>query len=269
MMAGGAAINVLARRLRVDIALVDVGIAGDLSAAPLVPVVPLHRAKVRAGTANLHREPAMTRSEAAQAMEVGARTADACIDGGAQILGTGEIGIGNTTSAAALISALTGAPPADVVGRGTGIGEESRARKIGVVEGALRRHATSDEGSHPLSVLASLGGLELAALVGFIRRATERRIPVVIDGFLAGAATLVARAICPEITRLLVASHVSAELGSALVLEALGLKPLLSLEMRLGEGTGAVLAIELVRSAVALQQDMATFATAGVPRARG
>jgi nicotinate-nucleotide--dimethylbenzimidazole phosphoribosyltransferase len=266
VMAGGAAINVLARRHRVDIALVDVGIAGDLSAAPVAPVVPLRRAKVRAGTANLISEPAMTRTEAAQAMAVGASTADACIDAGACILATGEIGIGNTTAAAALTSALTGAAPSEVVGRGTGIDEPTRARKIAIVEGAVRRHAPNAK--DPVSVLASLGGLEFAALAGFILRAVERRIPVVLDGFLAGAAALVAQAICPEVTRLLVASHVSAERGGGLVLDALGLKPLLSLEMRLGEGTGAVLGVELVRSAVALQHEMATFATAGVPRAR-
>lgn len=266
MMAGGAAINVLARRHRVDIALVDVGIAGDLSGAPVVPVVPLRRAKVRAGTANLHREAAMSPADAASAMAVGAATADACIDAGACLLGTGEIGIGNTTAAAALTSALTGAAPSEVVGRGTGIDEETRARKLLIVEGALRRHLS--DAKDPLSVLASLGGLELAALAGFILRGTERRVPVVLDGFLAGTAALVARAIRPEVTRLLVASHASAERGSGLVLEALGLQPLLSLEMRLGEGTGAVLAIELVRSAVALQHEMATFATAGVPRTR-
>jgi nicotinate-nucleotide--dimethylbenzimidazole phosphoribosyltransferase len=265
MMAGGAAINVLARRHRVQIALVDVGVAGDLSAAPVEPEVALIRAKVRAGTANLCREPAMTRAEAEEAMAVGARTADACIAQGAGIVGTGEVGIGNTTAAAALACAMTGAAPSDIVGRGTGIDDATHARKVAVIERALRRHA-ADAGD-PLAVLASLGGLELAALVGFVLRATERRVPVVLDGFLAGVSALVARGIRPEVPRFVVASHASAERASGFILEELGLIPLLSLGMRLGEGTGAVLGIELVRSALALQAEMATFATAGVTRA--
>jgi nicotinate-nucleotide--dimethylbenzimidazole phosphoribosyltransferase len=267
VMAGSAAINVLARRHRVEIALVDVGVAGDLSGAPVEPEVPLIRAKVRAGTRNLRHQPAMTRAEAEAAIAVGAETADACIGRGAGILGTGEIGIGNTTAAAALVCAMTGAAPRDVVGRGTGVDDATHARKVAVVEEALRKHAP--EAGDPVGVLAAVGGLELAALVGFVVRAVERQVPVVIDGFLAGASALVARAICPQLVRHMVASHASAERGSSLVLEALGLPPLLSLGMRLGEGTGAVLGIELVRSAVALQHEMATFATAGVRRRQG
>jgi nicotinate-nucleotide--dimethylbenzimidazole phosphoribosyltransferase len=266
IMAGGAAINVLARRHRVEIALVDVGVAGDLSAAPVEPEVALVRAKVRAGTANLYREPAMTRAEAEEAMSVGARTADACIAQGASIVGTGEIGIGNTTAAAALACAMTGAAPSDVVGRGTGIDDATHARKVAIVQGALSRHAP--DRTDPLGVLASLGGLELAALVGFVLRAAQRSVPVVLDGFLAGVSALVARAIRPEVTRLVVASHASAEQASGFVLQELGLTALLSLGLRLGEGTGAILGIELVRSAMALQYEMATFATAGVSRAR-
>jgi nicotinate-nucleotide--dimethylbenzimidazole phosphoribosyltransferase len=267
MMAGGAAINVLARRHHIEIALVDVGVAGDLSGAPLEPEVPLIRAKVRAGTRNLRREPAMTRAEAEASVAVGADTADVCIARGASILGTGEIGIGNTTAAAALVCAMTRTAPRDVVGRGTGIDDATHARKIAVVEEALRKHAP--DAGDPVGVLAAVGGLELAALVGFVLRAVERRVPVVLDGFLAGASALVARAICPQLVRHVVASHASAERASGLVLEALGLTPLLSLGMRLGEGTGAVLGIELVRSAVALQHEMATFATAGVRRRQG
>jgi nicotinate-nucleotide--dimethylbenzimidazole phosphoribosyltransferase len=266
MMAGRAAINVLARRHRVAIALVDVGVAGDLSAAPTNPEIELRRECVRAGTRNLRREPAMTRAEANAAMRVGGRTADQCIDAGARIVGTGEIGIGNTTSAAAMTCAMTGLAPDEVVGRGTGIGEAVRLRKVAVVEDALRLR-TFDTGD-AVGLLAALGGLELAALVGFELRAAERGIPVVLDGFLAGASALVARAMRPEVGRFFVASHASDERASVIVLTALGLTPLLSLGMRLGEGTGAVLGIELVRSAVALQSQMATFATAGV-RLRG
>jgi nicotinate-nucleotide--dimethylbenzimidazole phosphoribosyltransferase len=267
VMAGGAAINVLARRYRVDIALVDVGVAWDLSAAPLEPEVPLVRAKVRAGTRNLRHERAMTPAELEAAMDVGARTADACIARGAGILGTGEIGIGNSTAAAALVCAMTGAAPEEVVGRGTGIDDATHERKVAVVRDALGKHAP-DPGD-PAAVLAAVGGLELAALVGFMLRAAEQRVPLVLDGFLAGASMLVAHAMRPDVVRFAIASHASAERASGLVLQALGLAPLLSLGMRLGEGTGAVLGIELVRSAVALQHEMATFATAGVPRRRG
>jgi nicotinate-nucleotide--dimethylbenzimidazole phosphoribosyltransferase len=264
MMAGGAAINVLARRHRVAIALVDVGVAGDLSAAPLRPEVPLRRERLRAGTGNLRREPAMSRAEALAAMQVGARVADDCIASGARILGTGEVGIGNTTAAAALACALTGAAPADVVGVGTGIDETTRTRKIAVVADALARHRP--DRTDPVGALAAVGGLELAAIAGFALRAAEAGVPVVLDGFLAGASALVARALRPEALRFFLAAHESAERGSRVVLDALGLQPLLSLGMRLGEGTGAALGIELVRTAVALQRDMATFATAGVPR---
>lgn len=267
IMAGGAAINVLARRHRVRLVLTDVGVAGDLTAAPLRPEVALVRAAVRAGTGNLRRQAAMTRAEAEAAMAVGARVADECADGGACIVGTGEVGIGNTTAGAAIVCAMTGASPGAVVGAGTGIDDATRARKIAVVADALRLHAP--DARDPVGVLAAVGGLELAATAGFILRASQRRIAIVLDGFLATASALVARALQPEAVRFCLASHASVERGSELALEALGLAPLLSLGLRLGEGTGAVLAIELVRSAVALQAGMATFATAGVVRDRG
>jgi nicotinate-nucleotide--dimethylbenzimidazole phosphoribosyltransferase len=248
----------------VGIVLVDVGVAGDLSAAATRPAVRLLRAPVRAGTRNLRVEPAMTRAEAEAALAAGARVADGCADDGASLVGTGEIGIGNTTSGAALVCAMTGAAPADVVGNGTGIDEATRARKVAVVEDALRLHAPDLR--DPVGALAALGGLEIAATVGFVLRAAERRCAVVLDGFLASAAALVARTMRPDVIASCLASHASAERGSRIALAALGLEPLLSLEMRLGEGTGAVLAIDLVRSAVALQHEMATFATAGIVR---
>ena len=254
-------------RYGVDVVLVDVGINGDLSAAPAAPEVPLTTRKVRAGTRNMRREAAMTRAEAEAALSAGAQTADACILQGARIVGTGEIGIGNTTAAAALICVMTGASPDQVVGRGAGIDETTTSRKIAVVGDALNLHAPDPQ--DPVGVLAAVGGIELAANVGFILRATERRVPVVLDGFLAGACALIARAIRPDVVRSLMASHQSAERASGVVLEALGLIPLLSLGMRLGEGTGAVLAMDLVRTSVALSLEMATFATAGVRRVRG
>ena len=264
VMAGGAAINVLARHHGVDLTLVDVGVAGDLSAAPIAPEVPLVAAKVRAGTRNLRREAAMTLAEAEQALGVGARLADARIDDGCSLLGAGEIGIGNTTSGAALVCALTGASVVEVVGRGTGLDEEAVVRKRAVVEDALTRLRGEPRG--PIHLLASIGGLELAAIAGFLLQAARRRVPVVLDGFLGNAAALVAAGMNPEVTRFLVASHASAEPGATIALAKLGLSPLLSLGLRLGEGTGAVLGIDLVRSSVALTNEMATFATAGIIR---
>jgi nicotinate-nucleotide--dimethylbenzimidazole phosphoribosyltransferase len=264
MMAGGAAISVLARRHRVRMALFDVGIAGDLSAASQRPELSLASARVRSGTRNLRVEDAMTREEVRQAMSVGARVADQLADSGALLVGTGEVGIGNTTSAAALVCALTGEPADGVVGRGSGVDEATRARKVLVIQDALRR--SRPDTRDPIGVLAALGGLELAAATGFMLRSAARRVPVVLDGFLAGASALVARAIRPDVAPFFVASHLSGERGSQVVLDALALVPLLSLGMRLGEGTGAVLGIELVRSAVALQYEMATFATVSARR---
>jgi len=261
MMAGGAAINVLARRLAIELAIVDVGVTGDLSIAPVQPIIPLTRAKVRAGTANLRREAAMSESEARRAMLVGEDAARRAVEAGHQLLGAGEVGIGNTTSAAALVCALVGVEPNDVVGAGTGISDEVRARKVRVVEDALRLHGGCS--ADPIALLARFGGLELAAMAGFYLAAARARRPVVVDGFLASAAALVARACDANVLDYLLLSHASAERGAAIAADALGKRPLLDLGMRLGEGTGAALAIDLVRTAVALERTMATFATAG------
>jgi nicotinate-nucleotide--dimethylbenzimidazole phosphoribosyltransferase len=209
-------------------------------------------------------EPAMTRAETEAAMAVGARVADDLQAAGTTLAGVGEIGIANTTAAAALVACFTGAVPAEVCGRGTGIDDETLARKTRVVEGALALHAPSP--ADPVGALAAVGGLELAAMTGFLLRAAAHRIPVVLDGFLAAASALVARAIDPRVLSYVVASHLSAETGATIALATLGLDPLLSLGLRLGEGTGSLLGIELVRSAVALQTGMATFATAGIVR---
>lgn len=262
VMAGGAAVNALARRAAVEIRLVDVGVAGDLSAVPRDPVVPLVRRSVRAGTANLRRHPAMARRDAEAALQVGAETAREAIDRGAQILGLGEIGIANTTSAAALVCAFTGAAPDDIVGRGTGIDDATLARKRDVIGEALVRHAA--QLGDPVEVLAALGGLELCAMAGCALEAARRRVPVVLDGFLAGAAAIAAAAIDRGVRPYLLASHRSAEQGARRVLAQLGLEPVLDLGLCLGEGTGAVLAIDLVRTAVDVQRSMATFATAGI-----
>jgi nicotinate-nucleotide--dimethylbenzimidazole phosphoribosyltransferase len=264
VMAGGAAVNALARRYGVALTLVDVGVAGDLSAAPVSPVVPLVRARVRAGTRNLRVEDAMERSEAEEALATGMRVARDL--GAIDLAAMGEVGIGNTTAAAALVCALTSAAPHDVVGRGTGLDDLAVARKTRVVEEALARFARRSPGAQgdAIDVVAALGGLELAAMAGYAMGCARRRIPVVLDGFLAAAAALVARAIEPAVLPFLLASHASAERGHRIALDALGLVPLLDLGMRLGEGTGALLAMDLVRTAVTTQLEMATFATAGL-----
>ncbi len=264
VMAGGAAASVLSRRSGVDLVAVDVGIAGDLSAAPVRPVVPLVRERVRAGSGNLRVERALSDADVRAAMEVGSRIAERLHAGGVRLAAVGEIGIGNTTPAAALTSVFTGAPPEETCGRGTGIDDATRARKVAVVADALRLHAPRPE--DPVGALAAVGGLEIAAIAGLVLRAAALRIPVVLDGFVTNAAALAAQAIDPAVVGYLLASHASPEPGARLALERLGLRPVLSLDMRLGEGTGALLALELVASAVTLQAQMATFATAGIVR---
>jgi len=264
MMAGGAAITVMAKRLGVSVAIVDVGVAGDLSIAPTSPVFPLVRAKVRAGTRNLRHEPAMTRDEAIAAMRRGEDAAIGAARDGHVLLAAGEVGIGNTTAAAALVCALSGAAPEAIVGTGTGISPGARARKVDVVADALRRHAAHL--ADPVGGLAAVGGLEIAAMTGFFLAAARASIPAVVDGFVATAAALVAKAIDPGVAPYLLASHASAERGAAIASAALGARPLFDLGLRLGEGTGAVLAIDMIRTAVDLQLSMATFATAGVVR---
>ena len=262
VMAGGAAISAIAAETRVDIVLIDVGVAGDISAIPIQPVVPLRREKVRAGTANLRREPAMRRDEAQAAMAVGARVAREAVSAGAGAIGLGEIGIGNTTAAAAIICVMTGEEPAVVVGRGTGVGDEILARKINVVSDALALHRLSP--ADPVGVLAAVGGLEIAAMVGCALETARLRTPVVLDGVVTNAAALIAVQIDPAVGAYLIAAHRSPECGAGVALARLGLSPLVDLGMRLGEGTGAALAIALLRTAVHTLLSTATFATAGI-----
>ena len=264
MLAGGAACNQLASGAGVPVTVVDVGVAGDLSA---VPQPGERRArfvaeKVRAGTANFSREAAMSRDEAARALAVGDRLARAAADDGCDLLLAGEMGIGNTTAAAALVCALTGASPDDVCGHGAGLDDATVAHKARVVAAALARHALRRDDA--LGALAVVGGLEIAAMAGLMLGGAARRVPVVVDGFIAGAAALVAVALDANVRDYLLASHRSAERGARVLEEALGRSPLLDLGLRLGEGTGAILAAELVRHAVRLERDMATFSTAGV-----
>ncbi|HVM64195.1 MAG TPA: nicotinate-nucleotide--dimethylbenzimidazole phosphoribosyltransferase [Acidimicrobiales bacterium] len=254
---GGAAVNVLARHVGAEVVVVDVGVATPIPAdAPGL----LHRT-VRTGTRDLTEEAAMTPAEARAALDVGVDVAWTAVDGGARLLVTGDMGIGNTTPSAALVAALTGRAAEAVTGRGTGIDDTTLAHKVTVIEQALRR---IPPGAPPLEVLAEVGGLEIAALAGFVLGAAARRIPVVVDGVIAAAATLVAAALVPDVVGYVVAGHRSSEPGSAAALEALGLDPVLDLGLRLGEGSGALLAVPAVQAAAKILRDMATFDAAGV-----
>lgn len=262
VMSGGAAVCAMAADCRLDILLTDVGIAGDLSALPTSPLVALRRRRVRAGTGDLSREPAMTRTEAEAAMAVGADATLSAISAGSDAIAVGEIGIGNTTAAAAVISVLTGIAPALVVGRGTGLGNAAKARKTELIEQALALH--EPEPNDPLGVLAALGGLEIAALAGCMLEAARQGLPVILDGVVTNAAALLAAQMEPHVRGYLLAAHESPEPGARVALTHLRLTPLLALEMRLGEGTGACLGVALLRTAVLTQRSMATFATAGI-----
>ena len=254
---GGAVVNAFARQNGAEVLVVDVGVG-----IPLHGGASLLEANVRRGTRDMTVEPAMTAAEARAAVEVGLSVAGALIDAGARCLLTGDMGIANTTPAAALIAAFTGASPEAVTGRGTGIDDHTYARKVEVVGVALARHRPSP--ADPLTALAAVGGLEHAALAGFILGAAERRVPVVLDGVIAASAALVAAALAPDAVAAMVAGHRSAEPGATVALAHLGLEPLLDLGLRLGEGTGAVLALPIVASAVRVLHDVATFDAAGV-----
>jgi nicotinate-nucleotide--dimethylbenzimidazole phosphoribosyltransferase len=261
-LAGGAVVNAFAKQVGAEVCVVDVGVAAHLGeASGLIP------RKVRMGTADMTQGPAMTREEAMAAIEAGIETARDLVAAGNRCLLTGDMGIANTTASAALIAAFTGASPAQVTGYGTGIDEQTYAHKVEIVRRALQLHRPDPQ--DPVGVLAAFGGLEHAALAGFILGAAALRVPVVLDGVIAGAAALVAQAITPEATVACVAGHRSAEPGHALALEALGVNPLIDLELRLGEGSGAVLALPLVASAVRALREVATFDSAGVADATG
>jgi nicotinate-nucleotide--dimethylbenzimidazole phosphoribosyltransferase len=255
--AGGAVINALAAQCGAEVVVVDVGVAADLGALPGL----LDR-KVRAGTRDLSVEAAMSRDEAQRALEVGIEVATELVESGVRCLLTGDMGIANTTASAALVAAFTGASAAAVTGRGTGIDDATLARKLEVVEAALARHAPDP--ADPLGVLAALGGLEHAALAGFVLAAAAQRVPVILDGVIACSAALVARAIAPDATAAMIAGHRSVEPGATVALAALGLTPLVDLDLRLGEGSGAALALPLVQSAARVLRDVATFDSAGV-----
>jgi nicotinate-nucleotide--dimethylbenzimidazole phosphoribosyltransferase len=257
-LAGGAAVNVLARLAAARVVVADLGVDADLPNHPQ-----LRSLKVRRGTASITQGPAMSIEEAQQAVNHGRQLVLDEIEHGLDVALTGDMGIGNTTASAALICALTELDPKEVVGRGTGVDGEGLERKRKAVRSALETNAERIA-QGPLDALAAVGGLEIAGLVGVIIEAASQRRPVVIDGFISSAAALTAARIAPGATAYMIASHRSQELGHAAALNELGLKPLLDLDLRLGEGTGAVLALPLLDAAVRILNDMATFDEAGV-----
>ncbi|MDF5758700.1 nicotinate-nucleotide--dimethylbenzimidazole phosphoribosyltransferase [Spongiactinospora sp. TRM90649] len=257
-LAGGAVANAFAAQIGASVTVVDIGVATDLPAAD-----GLLARKVARGTADLSRGPAMTPEQVVTALETGIAVAGDLLDAGARCLVAGDMGIANTTASAALICAYTGADPVRATGRGTGIDDATHARKVEVVREALAVNGLPGDAG-PLGVLGAVGGLEHAAIAGFILKAAASRTPVILDGVIAGSAALAAAAIAPAVVDHCVAGHRSAEPGHRIALDHLGLRPLVDLELRLGEGTGGLLAHPLVCAAVRVMHEVATFDAAGV-----
>lgn len=255
-LGGGAAVNVLARQGGAEVKLVDIGINGDLSHPELIA------RKVRRGSGNMVQGPAMSREEAERAILVGVSVAEEAVKNGTEIFITGEMGIGNTTASAAVLCALEGITAETAVGRGTGIDDERLRHKIAVVDRALKLNAP--DSADAVDVLSKVGGLEIAGLAGLILGAAAAGVPVILDGFISGAAALAAQSLAPESIHYMIASHMSGEQGHKLMLERLGLEPLLDLGLRLGEGTGGALCLHLIEAASRIMREMATFESAGV-----
>lgn len=257
---GGAAINVLSRQADAEVVCTDVGVAFPLEPEELM------RKRVRSGTANIAKGPAMTRKEALQALLTGAEVAQGAIERGINVLATGDMGIGNTTPSSAIVAVFTGQDIAKVVGRGTGINDRSLAHKRAVIEKALAINVPNPD--DPLDVLTKVGGLEIAAIAGAILQAAASRTAVVIDGFISTASALIAAKLSPTSVHYMIPSHGSVEPGHRSALRLLGFEPMLNLNMRLGEGTGAVLSFYLIEAATRILKEMATFADAGVSEGR-
>lgn len=256
---GGAAINVLARMHQAALTVVDVGVDAEFDAAP-----GLCRMKVRRGSRNMRREAAMSTEEMSASLDAGIRVAQAAAGRGETLVAAGEMGIGNTTAASAIASLLTHELLAKVTGRGTGLDADGRNRKLNVLRRTIKLHFEPNAEPEPLEILRCVGGLEIAAMTGFMLGAAASRMAVVCDGFISTSAAAVAQALCPHVTGYLFAGHCSEEPGHRFLLHHLGLSPVLSLGMRLGEGTGAVLAMPVIESSVRLMMEMATFSSAGV-----
>jgi nicotinate-nucleotide--dimethylbenzimidazole phosphoribosyltransferase len=260
---GGAAVCVLARQAGARLVVVDAGVIDP----PLAEGIRSAVVDGVRGTDNLANGPAMSRSTAVELIVRGIRMAEELADDGIEVIAIGDMGIANTTAASALCAALLPADPALVCGRGTGLDDAGLARKVDVVGRALAANGLRDSALDPLTALSAVGGFEIAFLVGVILGAAARRVPVLLDGFVTGAAALVASGLAPSVNGSMIAATRSPEPGHALVLERLGLEPLLDLGLRLGEGSGAALAIPLLRAAIAILTEMATFDAAGVSRA--
>lgn len=257
-LAGGAVINVFGRQVGAEVVVIDIGVAGDVPAA-----AGLIARKIAAGTADMTRGPAMTPAQVQAAIEVGIEVAKDCVAQGSRLLVTGDMGIANTTASAALISVFTGLDAAEVTGRGTGIDTPMLAHKVSVIETAIRINQLSPN-SDPLAALAGVGGFEHAGVVGYLLAAAAQRTPVILDGVIACSAALVARAIAPDAADYWIAGHRSIEPGATAALAHLGLVPLVDLGMRLGEGSGAALAVPLVQASARILREVATFDSAGV-----
>ncbi|HHV58040.1 MAG TPA: nicotinate-nucleotide--dimethylbenzimidazole phosphoribosyltransferase [Firmicutes bacterium] len=253
---GGAAVNVLARQAGARVVVADMGVRAELNFPTVLPW------KVRRGTANMARGPAMSREEAVTALERGSTLAEQEIDQGADLIATGDMGIGNTTAGSSILAAFSGLPVAKLTGRGTGVDDRRLRLKVEAVERALAVNRPDPRDA--LDVLTKVGGLEIAGLAGVILGCAARRVPVIIDGFISGAAALVAGKLEPRAREFMIASHLSEEPGHRYMLALLDLKPLLQMRMRLGEGTGAVLAMHLLEAACRIMREMATFDSAGV-----
>jgi len=256
-LAGGAGINVLSRHIGADVRVVDVGVDHDFQ-----ELTGLIRAKVAHGTRNFVKTAAMTREESLAAMQVGIELADACKSEGVALVGTGEMGIGNTTPSSAIVAAISGISVRELTGRGTGINDAALENKIRVIEQglALNRPDRSD----PMDVLTKVGGLEIAAIAGLVLGCAANSIPVVIDGFISTAGALIASELHPNVRDYIFAAHQSVEIGHRFMLERIGVRPILDLDFRLGEGTGAALAMGLIEAGVKVMKEMATFEQAGV-----
>jgi nicotinate-nucleotide--dimethylbenzimidazole phosphoribosyltransferase len=256
-LSGGAGINVLARHVGADVRVVDVGVDYDFAG-----IAGLIHKKVARGTKNFAKGPAMTSDETVAAMKVGIELADQCRAEGIGLVGTGEMGIGNTTPSSAIIAAFSGKSVSEVTHRGTGIGDEALLNKIRVIEQGLALNKPDPK--DPLDVLAKVGGLEIAAIAGLVLGCAANSIPVVIDGFISTAGALIASELHPNVRDYIFAAHESVEIGHSFMLEWIGVEPILDLKFRLGEGTGAALAMTLIEAGVKVLKEMATFEQAGV-----
>ncbi|MBI5602133.1 MAG: nicotinate-nucleotide--dimethylbenzimidazole phosphoribosyltransferase, partial [Deltaproteobacteria bacterium] len=257
ILAGGAAVNVLARHAGAEVCVIDMGVDDPLADAPN-----LIRRKIKFGTNNMAKGAAMSLEEAGQAIEAGIELARSAAQDGVTLIGTGEMGIANTTPSSALFAALLPCPVEDITGRGTGIDDAGLIKKIEVIKRALK--VNQAKLSDPLSTLAAVGGLEIAGICGLCLGAAASRIPVVVDGFISSAGALVACRLCPSVREYLFFSHLSEEAGHATFLRLFKVEPILDLKMRLGEGTGAALAMSIIEASVKIYNEMATFASAGV-----